>query len=185
MLKLVETRGRRETARRLRGVMGAIFRRDAWRVQIRTISLAHLGGARQNAASRQSRSAFSNYMIQGLFSANDNVRAAPVGAGDAKATLSARAIGRSAGDAGRRGGTRTPNPRFWRPVLYQLSYTPTAAPFAASVAAMQAFRRQRRRLSRHASGAGAAKLGAARRRIPVGLTGPSQTPPIGRRPAPC
>src|SRR3984957_8479616 len=26
---------------------------------------------------------------------------------------------------GRRGGTRTPNPRFWRPVLYQLSYTPT------------------------------------------------------------
>src|ERR1700740_1523781 len=26
--------------------------------------------------------------------------------------------------AGRSGGDRTPNPRFWRPVLYQLSYTP-------------------------------------------------------------
>jgi hypothetical protein len=25
---------------------------------------------------------------------------------------------------GRSGGTRTPSPRFWRPVLYQLSYTP-------------------------------------------------------------
>ena len=25
---------------------------------------------------------------------------------------------------GRSEGTRTPNPRFWRPVLYQLSYTP-------------------------------------------------------------
>src|SRR6185437_3110868 len=25
---------------------------------------------------------------------------------------------------GRSGGDRTPNPRFWRPVLYQLSYTP-------------------------------------------------------------
>src|SRR5271166_6942107 len=27
-------------------------------------------------------------------------------------------------DGGRSGGARTPNPRFWRPVLYQLSYTP-------------------------------------------------------------
>jgi hypothetical protein len=26
---------------------------------------------------------------------------------------------------GRAGGTRTPDPRFWRPVLYQLSYSPT------------------------------------------------------------
>src|SRR3979490_372152 len=25
---------------------------------------------------------------------------------------------------GRSGGTRTPGPRFWRPMLYQLSYTP-------------------------------------------------------------
>src|ERR1700761_6153101 len=25
---------------------------------------------------------------------------------------------------GRSGGARTPSPRFWRPVLYQLSYTP-------------------------------------------------------------
>src|SRR5215469_17680776 len=25
---------------------------------------------------------------------------------------------------GRSGGARTPNPRFWSPVLYQLSYTP-------------------------------------------------------------
>src|SRR5579883_950673 len=33
--------------------------------------------------------------------------------------------------SGRSGGARTPNPRFWRPVLYQLSYTPKrAAPFA-------------------------------------------------------
>src|SRR5579863_106114 len=28
---------------------------------------------------------------------------------------------------GRAGGTRTPNRRFWRPVLYQLSYCPSAA----------------------------------------------------------
>src|SRR5581483_5945732 len=28
---------------------------------------------------------------------------------------------------GRSGGARTPNPRFWRPVLYQLSYTPILA----------------------------------------------------------
>ena len=27
--------------------------------------------------------------------------------------------------AGRSGEARTPNPRFWRPVLYQLSYTPS------------------------------------------------------------
>ena len=30
---------------------------------------------------------------------------------------------------GRSGGTRTPNPRFWRPVLCQLSYTPRIYPF--------------------------------------------------------
>src|ERR1700679_1105763 len=29
--------------------------------------------------------------------------------------------------AGRSGGARTPNPRFWRPVLYQLSYTPNSS----------------------------------------------------------
>src|SRR5437870_8714729 len=27
-------------------------------------------------------------------------------------------------ESGRRGATRTPDPRFWRPLLYQLSYTP-------------------------------------------------------------
>src|SRR5579883_2716725 len=27
-------------------------------------------------------------------------------------------------ETGRGGGTRTPNRRFWRPLLYQLSYTP-------------------------------------------------------------
>ena len=31
---------------------------------------------------------------------------------------------RRSGDHGRSGGTRTPGPRFWRPMLYQLSYTP-------------------------------------------------------------
>src|ERR1700761_9162344 len=30
--------------------------------------------------------------------------------------------------SGRSGGTRTPGPRFWRPMLYQLSYTPTGLP---------------------------------------------------------
>ena len=30
-------------------------------------------------------------------------------------------------ESGRSGGTRTPSPRFWRPVLYQLSYTPKGA----------------------------------------------------------
>ena len=39
--------------------------------------------------------------------------------------------------SGRRGGTRTPSPRFWRPVLYQLSYTPSSDHFAATRAAMQ------------------------------------------------
>src|SRR5690625_4675600 len=32
------------------------------------------------------------------------------------------------GHLGRGGGTRTPGPRFWRPMLYQLSYTPSAPP---------------------------------------------------------
>src|SRR5262245_52549019 len=32
---------------------------------------------------------------------------------------------------GRPGGTRTPNSRFWRPVLYQLNYWPTCFPCAA------------------------------------------------------
>src|SRR4051812_42549378 len=31
--------------------------------------------------------------------------------------------------SGRSGGTRTPGPRFWRPMLYQLSYTPAVSPF--------------------------------------------------------
>ena len=31
--------------------------------------------------------------------------------------------------AGRRGGNRTPNQRFWRPLLYQLSYTPVVISF--------------------------------------------------------
>src|ERR1700678_2349072 len=44
---------------------------------------------------------------------------------------------RRPGGGGRRGGTRTPSPRFWRPVLYQLSYTPSGDPFASSGAAMQ------------------------------------------------
>src|SRR2546425_8872043 len=30
--------------------------------------------------------------------------------------------------SGRAGGTRTPNRRFWRPLLYQLSYRPNAPP---------------------------------------------------------
>ena len=30
---------------------------------------------------------------------------------------------------GRRGGNRTPNQRFWRPLLYQLSYTPVGWAF--------------------------------------------------------
>ncbi len=37
-------------------------------------------------------------------------------------------------------GLRTPNPRFWRPVLYQLSYTPNGVPFAATRAPMQVWR---------------------------------------------
>src|SRR3954468_18194848 len=31
--------------------------------------------------------------------------------------------------AGRRGGNRTPNQRFWRPLLYQLSYAPVVISF--------------------------------------------------------
>ena len=30
--------------------------------------------------------------------------------------------------AGRRGGNRTPNQRFWRPLLYRLSYAPEILP---------------------------------------------------------
>src|SRR5713226_2818223 len=33
---------------------------------------------------------------------------------------------------GRSGGARTPNPRFWRPVLYQLSYTPLSMTYNLS-----------------------------------------------------
>ena len=36
----------------------------------------------------------------------------------------------SRAEVGRPGGNRTPNPRFWRPVLCQLSYWPTAARIA-------------------------------------------------------
>src|SRR5947209_5830866 len=36
---------------------------------------------------------------------------------------------------GRSGGTRTPGPRFWRPMLYQLSYTPTCTSAAYSTLA--------------------------------------------------
>ena len=35
-------------------------------------------------------------------------------------------------EAGRGGGSRTPDLRFWRPTLYQLSYTPTGAISAPS-----------------------------------------------------
>src|SRR5262249_15930309 len=35
------------------------------------------------------------------------------------------------GDVGRPGGNRTPNPRFWRPVLCQLSYCPSFTPRSA------------------------------------------------------
>src|SRR5476651_2029200 len=34
-------------------------------------------------------------------------------------------INRHSSNNGRSGGTRTHDPRFWRPMLYQLSYTPT------------------------------------------------------------
>src|SRR5580698_11576186 len=33
-------------------------------------------------------------------------------------------------ESGRSGGTRTPGPRFWRPMLYQLSYTPKSRPYS-------------------------------------------------------
>ncbi len=41
--------------------------------------------------------------------------------------------------AGRSGGTRTHNPRFWRPVLYQLSYTPNFATAANEIPWMGAY----------------------------------------------
>ena len=47
----------------------------------------------------------------------------------------ARSIAKIPVRHGRRGGTRTPNPRFWRPVLYQLSYTPRAVSFCSIGAA--------------------------------------------------
>ena len=40
--------------------------------------------------------------------------------------------------SGRSGGARTPNPRFWRPVLYQLSYTPRPGNRAASESGVEA-----------------------------------------------
>src|SRR5688572_29746194 len=42
----------------------------------------------------------------------------------------ARTAIKSATKAGRGGGSRTPSLRFWRPTLYQLSYTPRAWPTA-------------------------------------------------------
>src|SRR6266403_5211383 len=44
--------------------------------------------------------------------------------GDSPGPFPAGSAG-TASSVGRSGGARTPNPRFWRPVLYQLSYTPT------------------------------------------------------------
>ena len=77
-------------------------------------------------------------------------------------------------------------------MLYQLSYTPTAAPFAATAAAMQAYANDACGATMRASPAfaplsraGAAKLGAERRWTSVELTGPSRMPAIGRRPGPC
>src|SRR5438309_9088931 len=43
--------------------------------------------------------------------------------GDSPGPFPAGSAG-TASSVGRSGGARTPNPRFWRPVLYQLSYTP-------------------------------------------------------------
>src|SRR3546814_2209172 len=40
--------------------------------------------------------------------------------------LSSRARKSGREETGRSGGTRTHGPRFWRPMLYQLSYTPKA-----------------------------------------------------------
>ena len=54
----------------------------------------------------------------------------------AKALSRPRTKRLSAGD-GRRGETRTRNPRFWRPVLCQLSYTPSKPVHAASRERMQ------------------------------------------------
>src|SRR4051794_1744267 len=39
------------------------------------------------------------------------------------------AMGESGEEGGRRGGNRTPNQRFWRPLLYQLSYAPVVISF--------------------------------------------------------
>ncbi len=66
-----------------------------------------------------------------------------------KPRLPARALTRprtkrpSAGD-GRRGETRTRNPRFWRPVLCQLSYTPSKPVHAALRALLQGLQGRRR-----------------------------------------
>src|SRR4030088_1290360 len=40
------------------------------------------------------------------------------------------------GQAGRSGRARTCDPRFWRPVLYQLSYTPRAEPASPPIRAV-------------------------------------------------
>ena len=45
--------------------------------------------------------------------------------------LSASAPRVPTGRRGRSGGSRTPNLRFWRPALYQLSYTPNEPPAAS------------------------------------------------------
>src|SRR5215469_3673722 len=53
---------------------------------------------------------------------------------------------------GRSGGTRTPGLRFWRPPLYQLSYTPRRKARRAgrpSPASAHGFRRERRGLAAH------------------------------------
>ena len=41
--------------------------------------------------------------------------------------LGANSTNLTVSTGGRSGGTRTPNPRFWRPVLCQLSYTPKSS----------------------------------------------------------
>src|SRR5450432_4855538 len=48
------------------------------------------------------------------------------------------------GESGRGGGNRTPNQRFWRPLLYQLSYTPVVISFRRHSRDPQKEPRQRR-----------------------------------------
>src|SRR5579862_4330380 len=76
---------------------------------------------------------------------------------------------------GRAGGTRTPNRRFWRPVLYQLSYCPSPARAPVTASAAMGAEQPGYHRPRRASEAPNALPGPSRRPVTGGRRPPRRT----------